>query len=266
MRGIVPQPMAARRRAFGVASTKSRATRCGGRQATDARSRGCAQRFQSVGPARRRARARARAAVGSDSPTTVCGSPSMRSMNGRAEAVDRERAGDLERLARRDVGVDLGVVDVGGEVHGRDDRARPTAPRTAPPRWSISQWPECRIAAARRAGRASARGRPRAGAACRRSTPSSTNAESPPRMSPSIGSPSSVRADDGLGLGRASSCTISAAASGPVGLAAATAASSSTSGRDRDRLDAGGAQRGEAGGRGRGEVEPHAPSCRSARA
>ena len=149
-----------------------------------------------------------------------------------AEAVDRERAGDLEqRLAGGDVRVDLGVVDVAAKRTVATSRPRrPRAP-TAPPRWSMSQCPECSTPARPPSARASARARPRAGAACRRRSPSSSNAESPPRTSPSIGSPSCARADDRLGLRpreqlHDARCLEAAASASP----AATTASSSTSG------------------------------------
>ena len=47
------------------------------------------------------------AQLGSERPMTFDGSPSMPSTKTAAAAVERERAGHLERLAGGDVGVDL---------------------------------------------------------------------------------------------------------------------------------------------------------------
>ena len=153
-----------------------------------------------------------------------------------AEAVDRERAGDLERLAGGDVGVDLGVGRASAKRHGRDMPRAPTAPCTAAAAVVDQPVPGVQVAGAAALGEpALARDLGLVRLAVDRS-PSNSNAESPPRMRPSIGSPSTCAPDDRLGLGLASSCTMSDAAERAVlGLPAATTASSSTCGEIGDR-------------------------------
>ena len=101
-----------------------------------------------------RARSSSSRSSGSERPTTLLGSPSMPGDVGAAEPVEREGPGHPQRLARRDVGLDLVVVEL-GEVHRRRGRRaeRGARCRRRPRRGCRRPSGRC---AGRRSGRASA--------------------------------------------------------------------------------------------------------------
>ena len=193
--------------------------------------------------------------VDSERPTTVLGSPSTRVMNGPPRLSMVKAPATSSGSPAGHVGVDLVVGDV-GEGDGGDGAA---SDATGSRRRGGGRSASARSAGARcgRAAPATVRGPPPARAACRRSPPSSSKAESPPKMSPSIGSPSwSPRTASAFS--RASSWTIVAAGRGPCSASAASDGGGLVDVRGNDdRLDAGRAQQGEAGRRGGGQVEAH---------
>ena len=269
MRGIILKPIGPAGARLWVASTKKPPTLAGvdnglasGGRRIDAggRSRrGAARqrRFQSDGQSTPSSRTRSRS-VESESPTTVDGSPSTRRMNGPAEAVDRERARDEQRLAGGDVGVDLGVVER-REAHGRDIRAPDRAAhRAAAVVDEPVARPEVAVAAVlREPARARDLGPVRLAVDRAAGEERGVAAEDEPVDRLAV-----VRApDDRLGLRparAAAPCRMPRA--GPARPpSAATTASSSTPGAIGDRLDAGGAEGLQPGGRRGGEVQAHAP-------